>query len=191
MKRVIKMQIVFAVITLVLMTLFIVFVVNPRRANATEIQPQFEDYKWGSTFDEVKEIIISKGHHIDPRFTQPDLGIMISSDKILGWEVKVYFHFTSKTRKLYMVSLFWDKLETAMVCDSLLRILTKKYGPAEFDKDEGRYWWQGESVSLCLSLTRAKKKLHLMYLSEKYSKLSIQENSEITEAQEEEDEDKL
>jgi len=191
MKRVIKMQIVFAVITLVLMALFIVFGVNPRRANATEIQPQFEDYKWGSTFDEVKEMIISKGHHMDPRFTQPDLGTMISSDKILGWEVKVYFHFTPKTQKLYQVSLSWDELGTVIVYDSLLRILTKKYGPPEIDKKDEKLYWQRESVSLCLSLTRTKKKLHLMYLSEKYSKLNMQECSEIAETQEKEAEDKL
>lgn len=39
MRRLIKMQIMFGVITLILMALFIIFVVNPRRAKADECLP--------------------------------------------------------------------------------------------------------------------------------------------------------
>ena len=136
------------------------------------IVPKFQEYKWGGSRDEVKEIIASKGHRITLQ-TPTGFGY---ADRILGKKVMVYFYFTPKTKKLATVGLVW---KTTSVGSSLLRILVEKYGgfnrPNQFM--EKYVWWYGGVVLLHLDFDFMETVL--FYYSREYMPIKMQEKEEM------------
>lgn len=122
-------------------------------------QQLFENYKWGSSPDEVKKIAASKGHDVTDL---EDASGYIS--RLLDEKVRVIFHFSPIAKELCSVVLHW---ESTNVSKPLLKILTKKYGPplrqdVPAKKEKGYYWLP--SVVLKLS----KSKTILYYISTKF-----------------------
>lgn len=129
-------------------------------------QQRFQDHVWGSSFDEVKETLVSKGHK--PRTV---IGYDLRyDDNILGEKVSIDFNFTPTTKKLFMVYLTW---ESKSVFKSLIRILTNKYGPPDIEED---YSW-GPSIRLSLDEDKEEYKFitTLWYTSTKFILLQFED----------------
>jgi len=150
------------------------------RSKVYESQPQFQDYKWGSSIEEVR-LQINSGDHYDvfeidtPR---EKLGIG-HRDMILHKKVLIWFLFTPRTEKLCRVKLVWgrdhgDNYDNDYgVKNSLLKILTKKYGePVRsglwYDYKWGSYLELWGSVGTTLS-----------YISGEYTPIQVQEEDEV------------
>jgi len=89
--------------------------------NVTSIK--FEDYEWGTPFDEVKKQLkleMKKDIDIDKEHS-----IIQYKDKILGEECTVRLFFFHNDDSLYWIVIAW---ETNSIANVLEAILTKKYG---------------------------------------------------------------
>lgn len=151
----------------------ILFLVASTTIYATEVEPRFENYKWGSSLDEVKEIVTSKGHRMLLQHPPSSLPSIIYSDRILCKEVTILFVFTPKTQKLCSINLNWE--DATSVGRSLLRILTEKYGePSRPNQFIEQHWW-GLSIRLEFGFWET----DLTYYSKKYIAMYMQEESEI------------
>jgi len=150
------------------------------RSEVYESQPQFQDYKWGSSIEEVVSQINSKGHSdvFEMGTPREKLGIgyrdMVQHKKVLIW-----FLFTPRTEKLCRVKLVWgrdygDNYDNDHgVKGSLLKTLTEKYGsPVRsglwYDYKWGSYLELWGSVGTTLS-----------YISGEYTPIQVWEEDEI------------
>jgi len=148
------------------------------RSEVYESQPQFQDYKWGSSIEEVRLQINSKEHYVFEIDTPKEKLGFGYRDMILHKKVLVWFLFTPRTEKLCRVKLVWGRDYDNYDNDygikySLLKTLTKKYGePVRsglwYDYKWGSYLELWGSVGTTLS-----------YISGEYAPIQVQEEDEI------------
>lgn len=129
---------------LILVLFTMSFLVACSTKNGDELELLIEDFKWGSSIEEVKELIISKGHYP----VQTSGGNVGYIDVILSEEVLVAFYFTPKTRKLYKAALNWN---TDRIRDRLQKILDQKYGTSGRESEDVKEYQQ-EDYRLILEL---------------------------------------
>ena len=150
------------------------------RSEVYESQPQFQDYKWGSSIEEVVSQINSKKQYDVFEIDTPKEKLGIGyRDIILNKKVLIWFLFTPRTEKLCRVKLVWgrdygDNYDNDYgVKYSLLKTLTEKYGrPVRsglwYDYKWGSYLELWGSVGTTLS-----------YISGEYTPIQVQEEDEV------------
>lgn len=129
---------------LILVLFTMLFLVACSTKDGDKLELLIKDFKWGSSIEEVKELIISKGH--TP--TQTSRGNVGYLDVILGEEVLVGFYFTPETRKLCKAGLHWN---TDRVRNRLQKILAQKYGTSGRESEDLKEYQQ-EDYRLILEL---------------------------------------
>ena len=133
------------------------------------IAAQFEDYKWGSSVSQTKQLLRKKGKN----FIVIKNGIGYE-DKIMEEKCKVMLFFTPKSKKLAGIGIIWN---TTYVGDKVKRILEKKYGkPIQPNEFMDRYFW-GSPAEIILDY--AILETELCYYSKEYFPLYRKEEEEI------------
>jgi len=130
---------------------------------------QFQDFKWGSSMEEVRTIIVSREHEVIRGIHQNHMGYV---DEILNEIVTIGFYFTPKTQKLYMIGFLW---KTNVVGNQLLKLIEKKYGPPTITKDNMRKYKSGDHIIL---LELRSNETILGEYSSKYSTINKKEETE-------------
>jgi len=133
------------------------------------IAAQFEDYKWGSSVSQTKQLLRKKEKNfIEVKNT------IVYEDKILGRKCKVLLIFTPKSKKLAGIVITWN---TTYVGDKVKRILEKKYGkPIQPNEFMDKYVW-GSPAEIILDY--AILETELCYYSKEYFPLYRKEEEEI------------
>jgi len=145
------------------MAIFLTFVLSltiPTQSYA-DSKIQFENYKWGSSIDEVEGIILSGG--FGARRLAGCIPGVSYLNKVFDEEAYIRFFFTPKTKKLHMINVEWDNKpgwENVYLVNSILKTLTKKYGkPRDLSKSKEGYMWLGENAELRLIVSSFKTRL--------------------------------
>lgn len=96
---------------------------------------QFEDYKWGTPINEIKQLLKTKEKHWT-KYKEDGIGYR---DTIFNYNCEVYLSFTPKDRLLATIAIKWDN---TYIGSDLKKILTKKYGKSFQDnKHIEEYVW--------------------------------------------------
>lgn len=110
--------------------------------------PQFENYEWGKSIEEVKRLVEKKSILEDAN--NKNENVISYKDTILKGEVRVLLFFTPETKKLYSVLLrLYNYVYTF---DLLLEVLTGKYGdPSKTEsifKRKDLFRWESDKYLL-------------------------------------------
>ncbi len=150
------------------------------RSEVYESQPQFQDYKWGSSIEEVVSQINSKKQYDVFEIDTPKEKLGIGyRDIILNKKVLIWFLFTPRTEKLCRVKLVWgrdygDNYDNDYgVKYSLFKTLTEKYGEPFRSGLWYDYKW-GSHLELWGSVGTT-----LSYISGEYTPIQVQEEDEV------------
>jgi len=132
---------------------------------------QYENYKWGTTKQEVLQQVNEKGYKIELE----DDSSVIYTDNLFDKKINVLLVFTPKTKLLCALSI---SSKDSSVGRDLKPILTKKYGePERPNQFMDKYIWQ-ENGSLSLVL-QYDHKTGLGYYSKKYFLIYRKETEQI------------
>lgn len=141
--------------------------------NFDVLAAQFEDYEWGMSMDEIKNMIISKQKNFIPGDNED---VFVYTDNILNNECRVILSFTPKSKKLAEVAIMWD---TAFVGGDLKDMLIKKYGiPMQPNKFIEQYMWPPYGKHEGLYLDYSFGKTYLYYRGGQYDILREKEHKE-------------
>lgn len=113
---------------------------------STAFSYQFEDYKWGTSYDESLRKVEESGKNISKR----NDNLIMYSDKIVNSPCDVILGFTPKSKLLATVSVIWNG---ATVSYDLKELLTKKYGQPRLSGISGEYYFGQGSDNILLKVT--------------------------------------
>jgi len=150
----------------------VVFFLQLNIARAQEIQ--FEDYRWGSSIEEVKKQIERKGHVCQ---TEPDCAAIGYIEEILGEVAEVVFAFTPKTDKLASIRISWESED---LVKRLAEFLITKYGEPKIKNETLNEFCWHDDMSV-LGLRYVSMETELVYFSKKYSASIRAEQQELDE----------
>lgn len=105
---------------------------------------RFENYRWGSSIDIIRNKVLVKGHELIDDGGKSSIVEYV--DMILDKEVIVKLYFGLELQKLYMIYLRWHD---ASIYETLYEILVSKYGESKLlDVESSRYRWEYNRHSL-------------------------------------------
>ncbi|MBU0682883.1 MAG: hypothetical protein KJ864_01140 [Candidatus Omnitrophica bacterium] len=118
----------------------------------------FEQYKWGDSFDNLKETVTQNKEKVLVVETRIQY-----DDTVFGKKGKVCLYFTSGTEQLAMVSVVWE--EEFEPADKLKKIFESEYGTPQILKDYSeKYIWDKAGIRLTYAFGQTK----VYYLGGKY-----------------------
>jgi len=149
-------------ISLLLSLIFTLIGINSAAAEHIK----FEEYKWGSSKEEVSQRIHSRGHKIELE-KNSQLNLLKYRAKILKKPATVQFLFTPRSKKLVAIKIKW---EDENIGKNLKPIMCKKYGsPRKLDSDD-EYVWRN-----LVYLDFSENETICIYYSNKYYMKQIEE----------------
>lgn len=115
---------------------------------------QFEDYKWGTSIDKVREQIKSKDTIKDDSYMAGELeGFDKEYGKSISYITKIFdkcsvrLCFTEKEKLLYAVNIIWypESVNMGILTEKVMQTLNEKYGkPTEIQKMRGYFEYRWE-----------------------------------------------
>lgn len=149
-----RMKKLILVSTMVIFLTCILLLTIPTQSYA-DSKIQFENYKWGSSIDEVEGIILSGG--FGARRLTGCVPTTSYLNKVFDEKAYIRFFFTPKTKKLHMINVEWNnelEWENIYLANSILKTLTEKYGrPRDLSKSKEGHVWLGENAELRLIIS--------------------------------------
>ena len=143
-------------------------------ATANLFAVQFQDYEWGKSAGEIKEVLKNKQKGFS---TSGGERVIAYNDKILDEPCKVSLIFTPSSKLLAAVQILWEEV---YVGNKLKALLINKYGqPFQQTKFIDQYLWnlptKGEVLTLDYTFNGAK----LSYYGGEYYRRYEREEKEL------------